>query len=98
MTHRRVKVNEDGAGNIFTTAGLGEESLVGTAGANFIGDAGIVATVGLETVLEQVPAVAFMVSICERRHNKGKKDSQLPRGVTKLHTSLANVNVTDLTN
>lgn len=65
-TYRRVEVNKDRAGNIFTAAGLGEESLVGTARANLVGDAGVVTAVGPETVLEQVPGNAVMVSRCER--------------------------------
>lgn len=59
MTYRGVKVNKDGAGNIFAAAGLGEKSLVGTATANFIGDIGIVATIGLEAMLKQVPIAVF---------------------------------------
>lgn len=64
-TYRGVEVNKDRAGNIFTAAGLGEESLVGTASANLVGDTGVVTAVGSETVLEQVPG-DVMVSMCER--------------------------------
>lgn len=62
LTYRRVEVNEDGAGNIFTAADLGEEGLVGTTRADFVGDTGVVTAVGLETVLEQVPILIRLIS------------------------------------
>lgn len=54
ITYRRVEVHKNRAGNIFAAAGLGEEGVVGATGANLVGDLGVVTTVGLETVLEQV--------------------------------------------
>lgn len=54
-TYRRVEVHKNRAGNVFAAAGLGEEGIVGATGTDLVGDVGIVATVGLEAMLEQVP-------------------------------------------
>lgn len=51
---RRVEVNEDGAGHMFPTAGLGEERLE-RASFNDILSIGVRATITSETMLEEVP-------------------------------------------
>lgn len=53
-THRRVKVDEDGAGDIFAAAGLGEEGFERATLANLIDSLGIQTTICLEAVFEQV--------------------------------------------
>lgn len=54
-THRRVKVDEDGAGDIFAAAGLSEEGFERATLANLIDRLGIQTTIRLEAVFEQVP-------------------------------------------
>lgn len=56
-THRRVKVDEDGTGDVFAGAGLGEKGLERTALAVLIDSLRVKATVSLEAVLEQVPGL-----------------------------------------
>jgi hypothetical protein len=51
---RRVQVDEEGTGNVFATAGLGEEGFVGAAIEDILG-VRIRATIRPETVLEKVP-------------------------------------------
>lgn len=53
-THRGVEIDEDGAGDIFAAAGLGEESLEGALLANVFGIR-VGTTISLEAVLEQIP-------------------------------------------
>lgn len=55
LTYRRVEIDEDGAGNVFAAGGLGEEGLVGAILANLVGEVRVVASLGGQTVLEQVP-------------------------------------------
>lgn len=58
--HRGVEVDEDGAGDVFAAASLGEESLKGASlsvGLAF----GVGATIGLETVLQEVAGRAASV-------------------------------------
>lgn len=97
MTNRRVEINKDGAGNVFAATGLGEKRLVGATGADFVGDAGIVTTIRAEAVLKQVPVETEMSMGIDTRQNFGNSDVQLPGRVTELNTSLAEMDMTDLT-
>ena len=54
-THRRVKIDENRAGNVFAVASLGEEGFVRATLADLVDSLLINSTVGLETVLKQVP-------------------------------------------
>lgn len=65
--YRRVKVDEDRSRHIFPIAGLGEEGLAETTVANLFDSLLINSTVGLETVLEQVPKT------CEEGAGRDKK-------------------------
>lgn len=100
---RRVQIDEDGTGNVFAAACLGEESLVGTA-IDGVLNIGIGTAIVSETMFEQVPvkrieckpdnayafafAFAFAVALSMRR---GVKHLQLPSAVTELGTGLAQV-------
>lgn len=69
-TYRRVKVDEDRSRHIFPIAGLGEEGLAGATVSDLFDSLLINSTVGLETVLEQVPET------CEKgagREGRNKK-------------------------
>jgi len=52
FTHRRVKVGEDGARDVFAVAGLGENCLVGAVLVGFGVYFGIYMAIGLEAVFE----------------------------------------------
>ena len=54
-THRRVKIDENRAGDVFAAAGLSEEGLVRATLADLVDSLLVNSTVGLEAVLEQVP-------------------------------------------
>lgn len=92
ITHRGVQVDEDGARHVFAAAGLGEESLERAALADLVGVFGVNAAIGLEAMLEQVPA---MVGHLPRKGRSGA-ELQLPGAVTQLSTGLADVKVADL--
>ena len=62
-TYRGVQVNEDGAGDVFAAAGLGEEGLVRTILAKFL-RVGVGATIRQQAVLEEVTEA--MVSVMEQ--------------------------------
>lgn len=101
-THRRVQIDEDGAGNVFAAAGLGEEGLEGTSVANVTG-IGVRTTVSLEAMLEQVPEgqssvwIIIFLRIAGGGLRGGEEiDVQLPGAVSQLGTSLADVKVADL--
>jgi hypothetical protein len=53
---RRVQVDEDGTGDVFAAASLGEEGLVGTALTKLL-RIGVGTTIGEQTVLEEVPGI-----------------------------------------
>lgn len=57
VTYRGVQVHEDGAGNIFAVAGLGEEGLERATLVDFFRSLGIKVAVGLETVFEEIPGM-----------------------------------------
>lgn len=63
QAHRRIKVDENRARNVFAAAGLAEEGLVGSTFTDFFGLLGINTTVRLEAVLKQVPGINHKV--CE---------------------------------
>lgn len=54
-THRRVKIDENRAGDVFAAAGLSEEGLVRATLADLVDSLLVNSTVGLQAVLEQVP-------------------------------------------
>jgi hypothetical protein len=56
-TYGRVQIDEDGTGDVFAIAGLGEEGLQRATLIDVL-RIGIRATVGLEAVLEQVPRIS----------------------------------------
>lgn len=51
-THRRVKIDENRAGNVFAAAGLSEEGFVRATLADLVDSLLINSTIGLETVLK----------------------------------------------
>lgn len=54
VTHRRVKVNKDGARDVFAIVGLREKRLVRAVLLAFGGNIGIYMAIGHQAVLEQV--------------------------------------------
>lgn len=79
QAHRRIKVNENRAGDVFAAAGLAEEGLVGSTFTDFFGLLGINTTVRLEAVLKQVPGINHKVCewdcgwrSCEVGYGEGK--------------------------
>jgi hypothetical protein len=60
----RVQVDEDGTGNVFAAASLGEEGLVRTTLTKLL-RIGVGATIGEQTVLKEVPEVDKSVSECK---------------------------------
>lgn len=99
-THRRVKIDEDGARDVFAVAGFGEEGFERTALANLIGDLWIKTTIGLEAVLEQVPGkdrrLVHELLVGDSSFTKSGENIQFPGAVTQLGTSLADVKMADL--
>jgi hypothetical protein len=57
---RRVQVDEDGTGNVFAAASLGEEGLVRTALTKLL-RIGVGTTIGEQTVLKEVPAIIMSI-------------------------------------
>jgi hypothetical protein len=92
-TYRRVQVDEDGSGNVFATARLGEEGLKRAALVEVLG-LGVGAAIGQQAVLEKVPEE--VVSALGLRNRVGSRCVQLPGAVTELGTGLADVKVADL--
>lgn len=91
---RGVEVDKQGAGHVFAAAGLGEEGLVGAWVADVL-KVGVGPAVRAQTVLEKVArgpgqpkaGCTFL---------RGGVDLQLPGAVSELGTSLAQVQVKDL--
>jgi hypothetical protein len=92
-TYRRVQVDEDGSGNVFATAGLGEEGLKRATLVEVLG-LGVGAAIGQQAVLEKVPGE--VMSALGLRNRVGSRCVQLPGAVTELGTGLADVKVADL--
>jgi hypothetical protein len=92
-TYGRVQIDEDGAGNVFATASLGEEGLKRATLVEVLG-LGVGAAIGQQAVLEKVPEE--VVSALGLRDRVCLRCVQLPSAVTELDTGLADVEVADL--
>lgn len=64
----RVKIDEESTGNVLSTAGLGEESLVRASIANIL-EVGVRTTIGAEAVLEEVAIFLAVSTITAKLDN-----------------------------
>lgn len=92
-TYRGIQINEDGTGNVFTAASLGEEGLE-RAPLSEILSIGVRTAVGLQAMLEQVSEDIGSIEILGMGKMYG--NVQLPGAITELRAGLADVKVADL--
>jgi hypothetical protein len=88
FTHRRVKVDKDGAWDVFAFASLGEKCLIRATLVNFLDIIRLDVTIGQKIMLEQI-ATSSINSESLQNESQENKDLQLPGSIAKLGTSLA---------
>jgi len=87
VTHRGVKVDKDGAWDVFAIISLGEKSIIRAALPGFLNRVGIYMTIGQQAMLEQV-AISSINGELLPNEAQDSEDLQLPGSVAQLGTSL----------